>query len=234
MSVSSDPSPLPPHPAVRVRSSIVIADLIAASGIALLFLDGLLVVILETWRGHALALVALSVPDLGRSWSFLVTAILFLAAFRISSGNHRFTDKALFVINASSAAGFAADVLKLVFGRPRPRSPLAAETDVFHWFDGSDGLGSFPSGHAAVTAALAGSLAHLYPEHRLAIFSTAIVIASTRVIVGDHYLSDALFGFALGLSMVIAMQLLFDWCGIDLGPQSRNQGKTGERDRDGL
>lgn len=220
MSISAPVPPAPHRIKSRLRSSVVVADLIAASGIALLFLDAGLFVLLDSWRDHPVVLIPRIIPDLGQASLFFMAAFLFLMAYRISSGNRHLSDKALFVINAGAASGLAADTLKIVFGRIRPGGVLPDDAYVFHWFGGTDGLDSFPSTHAAVAAALAGGLAHLWPQHRVAIFSGGIAIAACRVILGVHYLSDALFGFAIGLSMVTAMQLLFERCGIAITPNT--------------
>lgn len=88
--------------------------------------------------------------------------------------------------------------LKLVFVRPRPQ--LWKQLIFEHSY-------SFPSGHALGSAVLYGFLAYLlaseYPRYRLGIYSIALLIVGaiglSRLILGVHYPTDILAGYAVGI-----------------------------------
>lgn len=57
---------------------------------------------------------------------------------------------------------------------------------------------SFPSGHAASSAALATLLVSEYPKYRLPLIAYAALSGYAQVYTGNHYPSDILGGWALG------------------------------------
>ncbi|WP_138465872.1 phosphatase PAP2 family protein [Poseidonocella sp. HB161398] len=108
---------------------------------------------------------------------------------------------------AAAVAGNAVTVtlLKLAFGRARPEISYFLETS--H---------SFPSGHAAISVALYGSLALLLWRERLigptlAIWSgvgMAAALGMTRIYLVEHFLSDVLNGWVIGaIWMVIGFAI---------------------------
>nr|WP_280842517.1 phosphatase PAP2 family protein [Sagittula salina] len=114
----------------------------------------------------------------------------------------------------AAAAGMAVAVvgnavtvtlLKLVFGRARPELSYFLETS--H---------SFPSGHAAISVALYGTLALMLWRERVIGPTTAVVagvgmasgLGFTRVYLVEHFLSDVLNGWVVGaIWMVIGFAL---------------------------
>ncbi|MFH1430011.1 MAG: phosphatase PAP2 family protein [Candidatus Uhrbacteria bacterium] len=96
---------------------------------------------------------------------------------------------------------------KLAFHRQRPEGALIAESTY-----------SFPSGHATIAIALYMFLAILLARQRqrqwqgslILAFGIVIAIAlgASRIILGVHYLSDILCGYAIGtLWLVIALMV---------------------------
>jgi membrane-associated phospholipid phosphatase len=103
-------------------------------------------------------------------------------------------------------AGLAANVIKLMIARTRPRnfdfSTAAVWWESFlQWFPplGADsGSQSFPSAHTATATGLALALAWLYPRGRWLFVWFAVSVALQRIQCGAHFLSDVLCGAALG------------------------------------
>jgi membrane-associated phospholipid phosphatase len=115
------------------------------------------------------------------------------------------------LIIASLGAGMAANACKLVLARVRPHS-FSFHGDVAdtfsHWFPwasaGSE-LQGFPSAHMATAAGLAMGLAWLYPRGRLLFVLLAVSAGGQRVVSGDHFLSDVIWGAAVGAFCAIGL-----------------------------
>ena len=96
---------------------------------------------------------------------------------------------------AGLAAYFAARIGKNVVGRARPPTLL---THVVVRGSAAHGYG-YPSGHAAVAAALAGTVAAYLPRPaRRFAWVLAVLVGVARVYVGAHLPLDVVGGLALG------------------------------------
>lgn len=90
--------------------------------------------------------------------------------------------------------------------RPHPLHPLAAA----HGF-------SFPSGHASGSAALWCSVALVIATKapRSVVVAVAlvvpVVVATSRVVLGVHYLTDVVAGLVLGLETAVGLALARPW-----------------------
>lgn len=103
------------------------------------------------------------------------------------------------------AGGMAANLVKLLVGRTRPRHyagfPDSWQETFQGWLPGlSQGTGgqSFPSAHTATAVALAVMLTAAYPRGRWWFAILAILVGLHRVQSGAHYPSDVLVGAAVG------------------------------------
>jgi membrane-associated phospholipid phosphatase len=113
------------------------------------------------------------------------------------------------MIAAVTTGGLLADGVKLIVDRVRPRAAdLALHSSVLDTFaeaavaavTGSRAdINSFPSGHAAVAAALAAALSWHYPRGRLLFWLFALSASLQRVATSAHFPSDICFGAAVGL-----------------------------------
>lgn len=113
-----------------------------------------------------------------------------------------------FIFVAVGASGLVADGLKILLGRTRPKLLFADGTYDFTWFGLRADHWSFPSGHAATAAALMTALWCLWPRPLWLYVAGAALIAASRVITGQHFLSDVVAGAAIG---VIATRLTASW-----------------------
>jgi undecaprenyl-diphosphatase len=86
-------------------------------------------------------------------------------------------------------------ILKELFQRARPCNVLA---DIITPL-GCTGSFSFPSNHALNNFAAATFFARLFPSFRLILFTTASLIALSRIYLGLHYPSDVIAGAAIGI-----------------------------------
>src|SRR5271155_3632960 len=68
---------------------------------------------------------------------------------------------------------------------------------------------SFPSGHSITSFAVALSIGLFYPDLTAYLLTVAFLIASSRIILGMHFLSDVLAGSAIGVALGITAFHIF-------------------------
>jgi len=98
------------------------------------------------------------------------------------------------------SADLLATLLKVLIGRERPYEVVPAADPLLRW----DVSASFPSGHAATSAAGAVILAYLLGRGGLWLGLLAAAVSFSRVYVGVHYPLDVLAGAALGVAVGFA------------------------------
>ena len=113
------------------------------------------------------------------------------------------------MIAAGTTGGLLADGVKLIVDRVRPRAAdLALHSSALDTFaeaavaavTGSRAdINSFPSGHAAVAAALAAALSWHYPRGSVLFWLFALSASLQRVATSAHFPSDICCGAAVGL-----------------------------------
>jgi len=166
------------------------------------------------------------ITQFGLSKGYLVIAALLfatlgLAAFgtrdeRLAAALALHSRRALFLFLAVSGAGIVADVVKLVFGRARPKLLFADGFYGFTWGADQADYWSFPSGHATTAAALAVGLYLLWPRGLPLYLVVALLVAASRIIITAHYASDVLMGAAIGGGIAWAAWNGFVRAGFDL------------------
>lgn len=111
------------------------------------------------------------------------------------------------VVAGAFGGGLVTDLIKLMVDRVRPRAlDFAAVQSTLGTFAAPGGVGgsdlhSFPSGHSAVAAGLACTLAVLYPRGRWLFASVAAMACLQRVVASAHYPSDVAWGAAIGVGV---------------------------------
>jgi membrane-associated phospholipid phosphatase len=104
------------------------------------------------------------------------------------------------VLGSALVAWGLLEAVYAVYDRPRPEEVVADPTLNGHsWAH----LNSFPSGHMAITAALAVAIALSFPRLRHALWGYVAAVAFTRVFFGAHFPFDVLAGTALGTASAI-------------------------------
>jgi membrane-associated phospholipid phosphatase len=191
-------------------------DLFLAAIVLQLFLDQWLAVFLASARDWPFVMLFARVPDSIQLALMFLGGMMFLLAYRLSSGNLIKADRGMFVIGCGVVSSCAADILKVFFGRLRPDALLEGGSYGFHILNGVDGFDSFPSSHAAIAMSMAEAASLLWPRNRRVFVSAVVTLAFTRLLVGRHFCSDILAGLALGLGITALTQILFVRCGIQL------------------
>jgi len=90
-------------------------------------------------------------------------------------------------------------VIKLVWGRRRPRDDMEMGLYGFQPFAFNLEYNSFPSGHALTISCVAVIFTSVWPDWWPAFFAVAALLAVTRALLTAHFLSDVLIGAGLGL-----------------------------------
>jgi membrane-associated phospholipid phosphatase len=121
-----------------------------------------------------------------------------------------------FIFVSIAASGIIVDGLKIIFGRPRPKLFFQHEVYAFSWLSWRPDHWSFPSGHAATIAALMAALWYLWPQHVLFYILAGGIVAASRIVVGAHYLSDALAGALIAVMTTRCVAGLLAKGGVDL------------------
>ncbi|QOG20354.1 MULTISPECIES: phosphatase PAP2 family protein [Bradyrhizobium] len=104
---------------------------------------------------------------------------------------------------------FAGEILKYIIGRGRPFVGGAANPFNFVPFEGTGAHASLPSGHAITAFALAFAVSALLPRLRVFMFTYAIVILLTRLVLLAHHPSDVTAGALLGMVGAMAVRYWF-------------------------
>ena len=131
---------------------------------------------------------------------FFCSTILIWAVIKIIQNKNKIiltiSDISLFIFFNILISGIAVQIFKHIIGRPRPQLFHSNNLSTLDIFNFDSRWHSFPSGHTATIFAFIFCLIFLFPKIKNILITIAIVIASTRVIVGAHYVSD-IFGGAL-------------------------------------
>ena len=122
-----------------------------------------------------------------------------------------------FLFLSIAASGVVVDVLKVVFGRARPKLLFQSDVYGFAWLMWQPDHWSFPSGHSATIVALMTALWFLWPQHLLFYILVAAIVCVSRVVVGAHYLGDTVAGALIAVLTTHYMAQVFAKWGIDLG-----------------
>lgn len=87
------------------------------------------------------------------------------------------------------------ELIRFFYERPRPFEVLGAVKQLVEHPAG----GSFPSGHAALSFAVATAVSFYYPKISILFFIAALNIGLARVAAGVHWPSDILGGVLVGI-----------------------------------
>lgn len=142
----------------------------------------------------ALIAIAIVIPGLrGRSRSVL-----------IGFGTH-----VQYIFLSVAVSVLVGDALKGIVGRGRPFVGGEANPFNFSHFDWTEAYASFPSGHAMTSFALAFAVSAIWPRLRLVMFSYAVIIILSRLVLLAHHPSDVVGGAMVGLVGAMSVRYWF-------------------------
>ena len=135
------------------------------------------------------------VAYLGNGWVIAPTCLT-VALFSGWSRRDQARETALRCFAAYAVSGIAAQGVKRLLGRPRPR---VIDDSMAGWGPSFEsGFDAFPSGHATSAFALAAVLSHYYPRGRGVFMILACLVGTARVVRGSHWITDVVAGALLG------------------------------------
>lgn len=114
-----------------------------------------------------------------------------------------------FMFLSVAVSAFVGEILKFLIGRGRPF--VGGKPNPFNFvpFDGTGAYASLPSGHAVAAFALAFAASALWPRLRVFMFTYAIVILLTRLVLLAHHPSDVVAGALVGTVGAMAVRYWF-------------------------
>jgi membrane-associated phospholipid phosphatase len=157
--------------------------------------------------------------DFGKSGWFLVpTAVALLAIAALASPALPHMSRLVltavslrigFVFLAIGVPGLAVAVVKRLIGRARPFvGPAGADPFLYLPFGWDVEYASLPSGHATTAFGAAVAIGALWPRLRPLMWTYAVLIAVSRVVLTAHHPSDVLAGAVFG---AVGALLVRDW-----------------------
>jgi lipid A 4'-phosphatase len=162
----------------------------------------------------------------GVSTGYLVGAAVAFVALRVAARMKRFAALAdriaaysalpVFFFASVAASGLAVDIVKVVAGRARPKLLFSNGDYFFGWWGAQSDFWSFPSGHTANAVAVALALSMIWPQCRTLAAIFAVLVATSRIVITAHYVSDVVMGAFLAFAIVTYIRLVFAQSGIDL------------------
>ncbi len=108
------------------------------------------------------------------------------------------------------ATGLGANIVKLIFGKARPILLKKEDIFGFKWFVSPSAYDyhSFPSGHTTTAFSVATLLTLIFPRYWAAFYSYATVMALSRVLNWNHYVSDVVAGAMFGTILTLLLKTI--------------------------
>ncbi len=168
---------------------------------------------------HAIAELGLGVWWLVAFGGATLLCWLVGKAPRFRQQRERFAAWALvpgFIFLSVALSGLAADIVKLLVGRTRPKLFYADGTFALTGWATQADHWSFPSGHVTNIAALALALYFLWPRHLLAYVAFVALIMLARVGGGQHFLGDTIGSLWVAVLVTCYLRGVFLRSGVSL------------------
>lgn len=158
-------------------------------------------------KGVSLHNSFIHLTDLGKSTWYIIISLMVYLIWRINKP--KLAQAGLFILSTTILSGILVNIVKVIFGRARPRLYIEEDLYGFFWFKLDVLYRSFPSGHATTAMGVWLAFALLFPKYRFLLILIGATIALSRVIIGEHYLSDVMVGGWLGAMTTLVLYGLF-------------------------
>jgi membrane-associated phospholipid phosphatase len=185
--------------------------------VSVVLFDGPLAEYFKPQFGSELHVFAAELTDVAKAGPYFAVSVLiavlgFVAGKVLKSQSRKWLEVMRWGFQALMAfliSGVAVQVLKHLFGRKRPYAVESLSPHEFHFFTANYEFHSMPSGHSQVMFTAATVLWLIWPKGGIFWFVTAGLIALTRVITLNHWMSDILIGAYVGIAVTMITHRAF-------------------------
>lgn len=191
---------------------------IAFCTLSFLFLDIPIAMALKGQKAHLWNVALYKLTTYGLAQYYLIPAaliaiILFLVGLKSSEGLREKLNnwcwKISFLFIAVATTGIVTNILKIIFGRSRPRMLFYTGEYGFQGFNFDVDHWSFPSGHVTNVISFITALFIITPPKKriylAPLFIMAFLIIISRVTVQAHFLSDIVFSSYWGATATVIL-----------------------------
>ncbi|KQT81850.1 phosphatase PAP2 family protein [Methylobacterium sp. Leaf466] len=135
------------------------------------------------------------------SWQSLLALSVGTLAFGLASGDRRLAAAGRQMLVSGVLASVVKTSVKRVVHRTRPNVLMDTGRYQKGWLGPNVGpWQSFPSGHSALSVAVARAVGRAYPEVRTPVYATAAGIVAVQMLRGAHFPSDVVVGSLIGIA----------------------------------
>lgn len=139
---------------------------------------------------------------------YFVSLLLLALFFRYIQSNAQWEARAWFLWLCVALPNLICVILKVTFGRARPTLLFSDELYGFYGLQTQAQFWSFPSGHTTTIMGLVFGLSIIFPRYCYAFLVSGFLVALSRVLLTNHFLSDVLTASYLTLLEVGLLLLL--------------------------
>ncbi|MBH69127.1 MAG: hypothetical protein CMM58_12285 [Rhodospirillaceae bacterium] len=122
---------------------------------------------------------------------------------RLQAGAKRYRQIFWYLILSCVLSGALHHIIKIIIGRYRPRYLFSDELYGLAPFNFNIAANSFPSGHTQTIFSICIGLSIVYPRYAVILWSLAVLVGFSRVVLLAHYPSDVVFGAYLGITVAV-------------------------------
>lgn len=140
-----------------------------------------------------------ALTHLGLGMFYIIALAIVGLGSRFILHNKRWEERAWFLWLCVAIPSVICFVLKIIFGRARPDMLFSQNLYGFYGPHKSSMYWSFPSGHTTTIMGLMFGLSALFPRYCVGFVFSGSLIALSRILLTQHYVSDVLFASYLAL-----------------------------------
>lgn len=156
----------------------------------------------HTTPHNLLFVLAQNITQLGKSTIYLIVLALCILCFKFIWKNRSALRISIFLLATIIIPSLVCNLFKFILGRTRPTLLFSDQLYSFTFFQFHAAHMSFPSGHSTMITGLMLGLCFVYNRYWIMFMSAALIIATSRIFVTAHFLSDVVAGMYLSILIV--------------------------------
>ena len=186
--------------------------------VVMLYVIGLVIsfVYIDRWIAYyfhdhpvnALWPILYRLTDLGLGAVYLIPLFLLALFFRYVSPQRLWERRAWFLWGSVLVPSLICLVLKILLGRARPELLFSEHLYGFYGFHRHASFWSFPSGHTTAVMGFVFGVSALFPRYAYAVLIYGLLVALSRVLLTQHFVSDVMIASGLAL---VEVGLMYRW-----------------------